>query len=168
MDFAEDALGIRVVHTTGPHDPYRLSFVSTAEALEDTSSSMAMDVTELQASCSGDLDPETCQQELRILLILLEIWNIEGEGPDELRDILADPGVLLGTAEILRMVLKSVPVTQRIPDNAAVARVLGPWTFTYDQGWLWRGSAMESMVASTHPGTSVEVRPTRGLTPSTH
>ena len=166
-DFAEEVLGIRIELTTGLHDPYRMSVVSIDEALDDIPFSASMDVAELKAICSGELDPALCQQELRILLVLIGSWGMEGEESDELGELLSDPGMLSGTAEMLRMVLKSVPVTLRIPDNTAVSMVHGTSAFEYGQGWIWRGSAMEWITASTNPGTSLQIRPTRHPTPYT-
>ena len=166
-DFAEEVLGIRIELATGVHEPYRMSVVSIEEALEDMLSSAPMDVAELQAICSGELEPALCQQELRVLLVLIRSWNMEGAEPDELRDILSVPGMLGGTAEMLRMVLKSMPVTLRIPDNTAVSRVNGNAAFEYRQGWTWRGSAMEWITASTNQGIWLQIHPTRHPTPST-
>ena len=166
-DFAEEMLGIRIEPATGPHEPYRMSVVSIDEALEDIRSDVSIDRIELQAICSGELEPKLCQQELRILLVLIGSWNMEGVESNELRDVLSDPGMLSGTAEMLRMVLKSVPLTLRIPDNAAVKMVHGTPAFEYGQGWIWRGTAMEWITASTNPGMSLQIRPTRLPTPST-
>ena len=167
-DFAMEVFGIRIEPATGLHEPYRMSVVSIDEALADIPSRESIDMAELQAVCSGELEPALCQQELRILMVLIASWNMEGEDSDEFRDILSDPGMLGGAAEILRMVLKSVPVTLRIPDNAAVSTVRGTSAFEYGQGWIWRGSAMEWITGSTKPGMSLEVRPTRLPAPSTH
>ena len=169
VDFAEEMLGIRIEMETGLHKPYRMFVVSIDEALGDIPSGTSIDVTELQAICSGELEPALCQQELRILLTLIGSWNEEdeeSEESDELGDILSDPGMLVGTTEMLRMVLKSVPVTLRIPDNAAVSMVHGTSAFEYGQGWIWRGSAMEWITASTNPGMSLQIRPTRLPVPS--
>lgn len=174
-DFAEEVLGIRIERATGVHEPYRIIFVSLDEALSDSPFSASMDATELSAICSGELDPALCQRELRILMFLIKSSYIEGEKWDELRDILSDPGMLGGSAEMLRMVLKSMPATLWIPDNTAVGSVQATsafefesgFEFEYGQGWIWRGSAMEWITASTNPGISVHVRPTRHPTPST-
>lgn len=166
-DFAEEMLGIRIELATGLYEPYRMSVVGVDEAIDHLTSSALVDVTELQAICSGELEPALCQQELRTLLVLIGSWNMEGEESNELRDILSDPGMLGGTAEVLRMALKSVQVTLRIPDNAAVSMVHGNWDFDYDRGWIWRGSAMEWITASTHPGMSLHIYPTRHPAPST-
>ena len=123
-DFAEEMLGIRIELVTGLHEPYRMSVVSVDEALDDLPPGALMDLAELQAICSGELEPALCQQELRILLVLIGRWNMEGEESDELRDILSHPGMLGGTAEMLQMVLKSVPVTLRVPD--IILADLGP------------------------------------------
>lgn len=166
-DFAEEVLGIRIELATGVHEPYRMSVVSIGEALEDTLSSASMDVAELQASCSGELEPALCRQELRVLLVLMRSWNMEGGETDELREFLSEPGMLVGAAEMLRVVLKSMPVTLWIPDNAAVSSVHGTSAFEYRQGWTWRGSAMEWISASTNLGMSLQIRPTRRPTLST-
>ncbi|MCY4504007.1 MAG: hypothetical protein OXE57_20975 [Alphaproteobacteria bacterium] len=166
-DFAEEVLGIRVEPATGLHEPYRMSFVSFDEALDDIRPGASMDVAKLQASCSGELDPALCQQELRTLMVLIGTWNMEGNESGKLRDILSGPEMLGGTAEILRMVLKSVPVTRRIPDNTAVSMFPETWNFRYGQGWFWRGSAIEWITGSTNPGVSLRIRPTRRPTPST-
>ena len=82
------------------------------------------------------------------------------EVPDELRDVLSDPGMLVGPAELLRVVLRDMSVTERIPDTAAVNRGDGfdfP-TFASGQEWIWRGSLME--VITIHPGLSLHIRPT--------
>ena len=102
---------------------------------------------------------------------------MEGAETDELRDFLsAEPGMLVGTAEMLRVVLKSIPVTLRIPDDTAVSRVHGnaafedrqEWTWRGNaMEWTWRGNAMEWITASTNPGMSLQIRPTRRPTPST-
>ncbi len=166
-DFAEDMLGIRIERVSGLHEPYRMSVVSVDEALDDLLPGASMDLAELQAICSGELEPALCQQELRILLVLIGRWNMEGEESDELRDILSHPGMLGGTAEMLRMVLKSVPVTLRVPDNTAVRMVHGTSAFEYGRGWIWRGSAMEWVTASTNPGLSILIHPARRPAPST-
>ena len=166
-DFAEELLGIRIELATGLYQPYRMSLVSIDEALDDMPSSASMVVAELQAICSGELEPALCQQEMRVLSALIGSWDMEGKESDVSRAILSDPGMLSGTAEILRMVLKSVPVTLRIPDNTAVSMVQGASAFEYGEGWIWRGSAMEWITASTNPGTSLQIRPTRHPTPST-
>ena len=166
-DFAMKVFGIRIEPATGFYEPYRISVFTIGEALADIPSRELMDVAELQAVCSGELEPALCQQELRILMVLIGSWNMEGEESAEFRDILSDPGMLGGAAEILRMVLKSVPVTLRIPDNTAVSTVRGTSAFEYGQGWIWRGSAMEWITGSTNPGMSLEVRPTRLPAPST-
>ena len=166
-DFAGEMLGIRIELTTGFHAPYRMSVVSIDEALGDMPFSTSIDSAELQEMCSGEFEPALCQQELGVLLVLIESWNMEGGESNELGDILSDPGMLGGTAEMLRMVLKSVPMTMRIPDNTAVNMVYGTSAFEYGQGWIWRGSAMEWITASTNPGISLQIRPTRHPTPST-
>lgn len=182
-DFAEEILGIRIEPTIGLHEPYRMSVVSIEEALEDIPFSPSLDGTKLQAICSAELEPALCQRELRILLILIESLVKEPEGSDSQRagsqefenssefhrllaDVLSDPGMLGGTAEMLRMALKSVPVTLRIPDNTAVSRVHGASAHEYGQGWIWRGSFMQLMTASTNPGLSLDIRPTRHPMPS--
>ena len=182
-DFAEEILGIRIEPATGFHEPYRMSVVSIEEALEDIPFSPSLDETKLQAICSAELEPALCQQELRILLVLIESLVMEHEESDSQRadsqkfetlqrvsqalaDVLSDPGMLGGTAEMLRMMLKSVPVTLRIPDNTAVSMVHGASAHEYGQGWIWRGSFMEFMIAGTNPGMSLQIRPTRHATPS--
>ena len=92
---------------------------------------------------------------------------MEGENSGEFSDVLSAPGMLGGAAEMLRMVLKGVPVMLRIPADTAVSMVHGNWAFEYGQGWIWRGSAMEWMAASEDPGLSLQIRPTRDPTPST-
>ena len=166
-DFAEEMLGIRIEPARGLHEPYRMSFVSADEALDDLPPSASMDVAELQAICSGELESALCQQELRILSVLLESWNMEGDESGELGDILSDPGMLGGAAEMLRMALKSAPVALRIPDNTAVRMVRGTSAYEHGRGWIWRGSAMEWITASTNPGLSLQIHPTRHPTPST-
>ena len=168
-DFAEEVLGIRIELTTGLHDPYRMSVVSIDEALDDIPFSASMGVAELNAICSGELDPALCQQELRILLVLIGSWSTEGKESDVLGELLSDPGMLSGTAEVLRMVLKSVPMTLRIPDNTAVSMVhgLSAFAFEYGQGWIWRGSLMEWITTSTNPGMSLQIHPTHHPIPST-
>ncbi len=165
-DFAEEMLGIRIEPAAGLHEPYLMSVVSIDEALDNKPSSALMNAAELQALCSGELEPALCQQELRILLVLIGNWDKEDEESNEFRDILSDPGMLSGAAEMLRMVLKSVPVTLRIPDNTAVRMVHGASAFEYGQGWIWRGNAMEWITASTNPGMSLQIRPSRQPTPS--
>ena len=181
-DFAKEVLGIRIESAVGLHEPYRMSAISIEEALEGIPFSASLDGTKLQAICSGELEPALCQQELRILSILIESWVMEFEGSDSqradsqefeklqrvsqaLKDILSDPGMLGGAAEMLRMVLKSVPVTYRIPDNTAVGNVHGASNHEYGHGWIWRGSFMELMSADTNSGMSIQVRPTRHPTP---
>ncbi len=157
-DFAEDMLGMRIELENGLHEPYRVSWISFEETLDDTQVGVSVDEAELAASCSGELEPELCQRELRTLLLLIE--SGEDEVPDKFRDILSDPGMLVGTAELLRVLLKDVPVTERIPDTAAVNRVEGydfP-TFASGQEWTWRGDLME--VITMHPGPSLHIRPT--------
>ena len=165
-DFAEEVLGIRIEPATGLHEPYRMSFIGIEEALDDIPSGASLDVPELQAICSGELEPALCQQELETLLVVIGSWNLEGGASDELGDILSDPGMLSGAAETLRMVLRSVPVILRIPDNAAVRVVRGTSAREYGQGWIWRGSAMEWITASPNPGMSLQIRRTRRPTPS--
>ena len=166
-DFAEEILGIRVEPAAGLHEPYLMSVVSIEEALKDISFSASLDGTKLETMCSGELEPALCQQELRILLILIENLDMESGESGGLGDILSDPGMLGGTAEMLRMVLSSVPATLRIPDNTAVSRVHGASVLEYGQGWIWRGSFMELMTASAKPRMSLQIRPTRRPTPST-
>ena len=165
-EFAEEMLGIRVAPERGLHQPYRMSAVSIEEALDDMPSSAPMDVAALQAMCSGELEPALCQQELRVLLALVGSMDAEDDEAGEFGEILADPVMLGGTAEFLRMVLKSMPVTLRIPDNSAVSMAHGTWAFEFGQGWIWRGSAMEWIAASTNPGMSLQVRPNRLPMPS--
>lgn len=167
-DVAKEVLGLRIEPAPGLNEPYRMSAISIEEALGDISFGASVDETKLQAICSAELEPALCQQqELRILLVLMETLNKEAEESGELGDILSDPGMLAGAAEMLRMVLKSVPVTYRIPDNTAVSSVHGALAHEYGQGWIWRGSFMDLMTASTNPGMSIQVRPTRDPTPST-
>lgn len=157
-EYAEDMLGMRIELENGRHESYRMSWLSFEEMLDDTQVSASVDEAGLAASCSGELEPELCQRELRTLLLWIK--SMEDEVPDEPRDILSGPGMLVGTAELLRVVLKDVSVTVRIPDTAAVNRVEGfafP-TFTSSQEWIWRGSLME--VITMHPGLSVHIRPT--------
>lgn len=166
-EFAKEVLRIRIEPTTGLDEPYRMSVFRIDEALGSIPSGASFDAAELQAICAGELEPALCQQELQVLLVLTRSWIKEGEEADELKDILSNSGMLGGAAEILRMVLKSAPVTLRIPDNTAVITVHGTPAREYGQGWTWRGSAVEWITASTNPGVSLEIRPTRLSTPST-
>lgn len=166
-DFAQEMLGIRIERATGLHDPYRMFFVGADEALDGIPSSASMEAEELRAGCSGELEPAPCEQELRLLSGLIGSWTMEGENSGEFSDVLSAPGMLGGAAEMLRMVLKGVPVMLRIPADTAVSMVHGNWAFEYGQGWIWRGSAMEWMAASEDPGLSLQIRPTRDPTPST-
>ena len=164
-EFADEVLGIRIEPATGLHRPYRMSVVSIDEVLDELPSSASMDAAELQAICSGELEPALCQQDLRILSALLRAWKMEVEGSDKFGNFLSDPGMLGGAAELLRMVLKSAPVTLRIPDNTAVRMVHGTSALDRGQGWIWRGSVMEWI--TENPVTSLEIRPTRLPAPST-
>ena len=168
-DVAKEVLGLRIEPAPGLNEPYRMSAISIEEALGDISFGASVDGTKLQVICSAELEPALCQQELRILLVLMEMErpDTDSKESDELGDILSDPGMLAGAAEMLRMVLKSVPVTYRIPDNTAVSSVHGALAHEYGQGWIWRGSFMDLITASTNPGMSIQVRPTRSPTPST-
>lgn len=167
-EFAEDVLGIRIEPATGLHKPYRMSVVSFDEVLDELPSSAPMDAAELQAMCSREPEPALCQQDLRILSALLEFGKMEVEEFDKFENFLSDPGMLGGVAEVLRMLLKSAPVTWRIPNNTAVSTVRGIPAFEYGKGWTWRGSFMEFITATdTKPVTSLEIRPTRLPAPST-
>lgn len=167
-EFAEKALGIRIESASGLHEPYRMSYIGMDEALTGVPSRGSIDAAALQAICAGELEPEPCQQELRVLLLLMGSWTEADVESDGFRDILSDPGVLGGAAEMFRMVLKSAPMTMRIPDDAAVSRVHGAWDGGYGQEWIWRGSLMDWITSGMNPGMSIEIRPTRLPTPSSH
>ena len=162
-DFTKDVLGMRVVSSTGRYDPYQLSIVKVVETLDEMVANTHTDVPKLEASCAAEVKPELCQEELEIAMNFIRNLAKEGGIPDELREMVSNPGMLLGMGEMNRMVLKSVLVTTRIPSNAAVHTARGAGDFTYGQGWLWRGSLMELMTSASE--FSLEVRPTRPVTP---
>ncbi len=156
--FAEDVLGMHVEPLTGVYNPYRVSVAEVPRpAIED--------LPDLEASCASEEKPELCQEEMKIAITVLR--DIDEEDPGELRNILANefqkilanPGMLVGLAEITRLLLRDMSMTWFIPDNAAVGPVRGPGIFTYGQGWRWRGTIFEAI--RTLPALSYEVRPRR-------
>lgn len=172
-EFAEENLGIRIEPVTGLHKPYRMTYISIDETSDELPSSALMDEAAVQTICSGELEPALCQKELRILVlaggnigdIIGNIIGNRNKEADKFGDILSDPGMLDGATELLRMVLKSAPVTWRIPDNTAVRMVHSTLALERDQGWIWRGSFLD--VITDTGTTSLEIRPTRRPAPST-
>ena len=153
VGFAEDVMGIRVEPLAGVYNPYRVSTVGVPlRAIEDH--------LNLKASCASEEKPELCQEEMQIAITVLR--DMVEEGPGELQNMLTNPGMLVGLAEMTRSLLRSLSMTWSMPDNAAVGMVRGPWIFTSGQGWRWRGSLLEAS-SSTLPEFSFEVRPRRAV-----
>ena len=152
--FAEDVMGMRVGPLTGLHGPYRVSTVGI-------SLSEIEDLPNLNASCAAEERPELCREEMKIAIWVLR--NIDEEGSGKLRNMLSNPGMLVGLAEITRSILKSLSLIWFIPDNAAVGMIHGPGEFTYGRGWRWRGNILEAIRAL--PEVSYEVRPRRLVVP---
>ncbi len=159
--FAEDVLSMRVEPLTGRYNPYRLSVVGVPlPAIKD--------LPDLETSCASEEKPELCREEMKIAITVLMEGIDEGDF-GELRNIfanefkktLANPGMLVGLAEIARLLLRDMSITWFIPDNAAVGAVRGPGNFTYGQGWHWRGNFLEA--TRTLHTLSFEVRPRRAV-----
>ena len=161
VSIAEDVLYMRVEPLTGRYNPYRVSAVEVPlPAIEDHPN--------LEASCASEEKPELCREEMKIAITVLRDIGEEGSGEsrnvfaNEFQKTLANPGMLVGLAEIARLLLRDMSMTWFIPDNAAVGAVRGPGIFTYGQGWRWRGTIFEAI--RTLPALSFEVRPRRAVT----
>lgn len=152
VGFAKDVMGIHVEPLTGVYSPYRVSTVGG-------SFPPIADHPNLEASCMSEERPELCQEEMKIAITVLRYIDEEGSG--KLRNMLANPGMLVGFAEMTRSLLRSLSITWYIPDNAALGMIRGPGIFTYGQGWRWQGSFLEA--TSTLPALSFEVRPRRAV-----
>lgn len=152
FEFAEDVMGIRVEPLTGVYSPYRVSTIGVSlPAIENH--------PRLDASCAAEEKPELCHEEMKIAISVLRYIDEEASG--KLRNVLANPGMLVGLAELILSIIKSSTITWIIPDNAAVGMLRGPGIYTYGQGWRWRGSLLEA--TSTLPGLRFEVRPRRAV-----
>ena len=168
--FLRDVLGMRVVSLNGLHNPYQVTTTDMGEKMRRKLSDPDVKIL-VSKVCATEGKPELCGRELRISVNLIDQFLNFRKGEEELEGLpdtdfevmlRSNAGMLVGMAELVRAALSSGVATSRIPDNAAVRMARGAGDFTYGQGWTWRGSLMETVLAA--PDFSLQVRPTRSPT----